>query len=336
MSNFRNATRTNFTIVDNAILERPDLSWRAKGLLIYLLSRPHDWRIYTKHLVSAFNFGRNPSGKEAVQSIIKELIETGYIIKDSTRNEAGRFEGISYLVFSEPQQNQGIQPKPAKPVSVKNDQSNRSKSPEWAKPSPDKPASVNPEPTNPPLLNTNLTKKEINKELTNQKKQVGCFIDSGKNEFFIESNLTDDQKSEIRQTIVDLMSQGIRVSNPASLFAEIEYTLLDKKTFTQTENVFARKLAAIRSVIANGRWTRPAGMRSSDGSSRTDSVIASLKTQIHKIRVDIYAVEQALLSDLAQNEYYRRAQEQALEPLQKKLQSLIDQVINAEAQRQAA
>lgn len=336
MSSFKNATRTNFTIVDNAILERPDLSWRAKGLLIYLLSRPNDWRIYTKHLVSAFNLGRNPSGKEAVQSIINELIETGYIIKDSTRNDAGRFEGISYLVFAEPQQNSDIQPQTAKPASVKNDQSNKSKSPERAKPVPVEPAPVAPEPVNPPLLNTNLTKKVINKELTNQKELVGCFRDSVKKETFIESSLSDKQKSEIRELINYLTKQGIKISNPTSLFAEIEYALLDKKTFTQAENVFARKLAAIRSVIASGRWTRPAGMRLSDGSSLTDSAIASLKTQIHKIRLDIYAVEQALLSDLAQNEYYRRAQEQALVPLQKKLQTLLDELIDSESQRQAA
>ena len=34
----------NFTIIRNDCLEDPNISWKAKGLLVYMASKPKDWQ----------------------------------------------------------------------------------------------------------------------------------------------------------------------------------------------------------------------------------------------------------------------------------------------------
>ena len=41
---------TNFTVVPNQILNDGRISFRAKGLLVYILSKPDHWRTTTSHL----------------------------------------------------------------------------------------------------------------------------------------------------------------------------------------------------------------------------------------------------------------------------------------------
>jgi hypothetical protein len=54
-------------------IEDEKLSWQARGLLVYLLSRPDDWEVEIQQLVSA-----SPDGKTVVQSCLRELAEHGY------------------------------------------------------------------------------------------------------------------------------------------------------------------------------------------------------------------------------------------------------------------
>lgn len=87
-----------FVQVDKRILENESLSWRAKGLLAYLLSRPPDWTVRTSDLIQ-----RSIDGRDAVYSILKELIQAGYICReDGKRSACGRFNSVNYLVFEEP------------------------------------------------------------------------------------------------------------------------------------------------------------------------------------------------------------------------------------------
>ena len=47
----RKRKKNGFTQVSNAMLEDTRLSWRAKGLLCYMLSRPDNWKINKTDLV---------------------------------------------------------------------------------------------------------------------------------------------------------------------------------------------------------------------------------------------------------------------------------------------
>jgi hypothetical protein len=67
---------TNFTVIPNQILNDSRLSLRAKGLLVYILSKPDHWRTSTAHLASI-----GPEGRQAIQSTLRELEHTGYVVR---------------------------------------------------------------------------------------------------------------------------------------------------------------------------------------------------------------------------------------------------------------
>lgn len=87
----------NFTILDNTGLRDKELSWKAKGLLAYLLHLPDDWQIYIEDLKN-----RSTDGKTAVSSGIKELIEKGYV-KRFRIHENGKFKRYDYEIYETPQ-----------------------------------------------------------------------------------------------------------------------------------------------------------------------------------------------------------------------------------------
>jgi len=91
--------RANFTILRNSTLEDTRLSWEARGMLAYLLSKPDNWVISTKHLITQSPKAR----KAAVLSILKELKDNGYLIEIQGRDaETGSFEQVNRIVFDTP------------------------------------------------------------------------------------------------------------------------------------------------------------------------------------------------------------------------------------------
>ncbi|MCP3940161.1 MAG: hypothetical protein GY710_01595 [Desulfobacteraceae bacterium] len=76
------------SLYSNIHLNDDRLSWKAKGLLIYLLSKPDDWQVYIKNLVK-----QSKDGMDSTYAGIKELIKAGYIIKTDIKDEKGIFRG---------------------------------------------------------------------------------------------------------------------------------------------------------------------------------------------------------------------------------------------------
>lgn len=87
---------SSYTIIDPYFLSDERLSWKAKGLLSYLLSKPANWRVYVSDLVK-----RSKDGKDAVYSALKELEAAGYIERHQTR-ENGRITGYETVVYERP------------------------------------------------------------------------------------------------------------------------------------------------------------------------------------------------------------------------------------------
>lgn len=85
----------NFTTVSNTLICNPHLSARAKGVLIYLLSRPADWDVYASEIERHFT-----DGIKSIYSILSELEEKGYIERDQSREESGRFSKNEWKVYS--------------------------------------------------------------------------------------------------------------------------------------------------------------------------------------------------------------------------------------------
>ena len=77
--------QNNFVMIDKGFLENPDLSWKSKGILAYLLSKPDDWKVIVGDLVK-----RAADGKTAVYNGLSELKKHGYYEKTPVRSGDGR------------------------------------------------------------------------------------------------------------------------------------------------------------------------------------------------------------------------------------------------------
>ena len=88
----RESRRERFTVVSNAALEDSRLSFQAKGLLVYLLSKPDGWRVSREHLATV---GTN--GISSVRAILTELEECGYLSRVRKAGEHGHFTWESII-----------------------------------------------------------------------------------------------------------------------------------------------------------------------------------------------------------------------------------------------
>lgn len=118
--------KTNFTVVDNGFINDPALSWRAKGILLYMMSKPAGWKYNPKGDM----LKRAKDGRDALYSGIKELINARYI---SRTRDSGGF--LTYHVFEDKDDNKihdymSLPTDPEKPDPEK---------PDPEKPDPEKP-----------------------------------------------------------------------------------------------------------------------------------------------------------------------------------------------------
>jgi hypothetical protein len=119
-----------FVMIDKSIFEDTSISWKAKGLMGYLLSRPDNWTVRMGDLAK-----RSKDGLSATRSTVDELIQAGYIIRTRENDDKGHFSWF-YEVHEIPQ------------------------APPPAEPSTGNPYMDNPSMENQPLTNTDLTKTE--------------------------------------------------------------------------------------------------------------------------------------------------------------------------------
>lgn len=86
-----------YILIDKNCLDNPELSWKSKGILCYLLSKPSNWQLNVDNICK-----HSPEGRTVVYSAIKELIEFGYIQKVEIRVK-GRFVRHDYVVYEKPE-----------------------------------------------------------------------------------------------------------------------------------------------------------------------------------------------------------------------------------------
>ena len=91
--------KTNFTQISNEVLLDQRLSFKARGILALLLSRPKDWKIYIDEIVER----SDADGKHSVRTGFKELKELGYLkLVKVWNDETGKFEGTVYQLCLKP------------------------------------------------------------------------------------------------------------------------------------------------------------------------------------------------------------------------------------------
>lgn len=86
-----------YVMVNKSFVNDESISWKAKGVLLYLLSKSDDWRIYETDIIK-----HATDGRDSVRSAIRELIKAGYIKREKVRDDKGRIVGSNYVVFEVP------------------------------------------------------------------------------------------------------------------------------------------------------------------------------------------------------------------------------------------
>lgn len=76
-----------YAVLAMAIVEDSRLSWKAKGIMAYLASRPQGWKINETDLIN-----RSTDGRDAVRAGLNELTEAGYLVRERQVNTEGRFD----------------------------------------------------------------------------------------------------------------------------------------------------------------------------------------------------------------------------------------------------
>ena len=87
---------SHFVIISNSVIRDQRLSWKARGLLAYLLSMPDNWTITKSHLKSV-----SRDGITVVDSTIKELEDAGYLRTWRYKKADGKFANGS-IVYDSP------------------------------------------------------------------------------------------------------------------------------------------------------------------------------------------------------------------------------------------
>lgn len=87
----------HFTVIANDVLRDERLSYRARGVLVSILSRPDNWRTDATMLAR-----EGVEGRDAILTALKELEEAGYILRKKMQDKRGRW-ATTTLVFDTPQ-----------------------------------------------------------------------------------------------------------------------------------------------------------------------------------------------------------------------------------------
>ena len=172
--------QSNFTILSNEILRDNRLSFRARGILVSVLSRPDNWRTSAESLAN-----ESKEGRGAILTALKELETLGYLERTKYQNEQGHWVSDS-LIYDKPKYG--------------------------------KPTSAEPTSDNPPVLKElykkNLEQVEITPSDTNAATIVAEYVDSYQH-YFAEKAPTRSI-GRIAKDAKQLLTEG---KNPELLIA---------------------------------------------------------------------------------------------------------------------
>lgn len=98
MSIIRVHKTNNFTVMSNTHFKEKGMSLKSKGLLSLMLSLPDDWNYSISGLVRL-----SKDGKDSVMTALAELEEFGYLTRHRTTDSKGKFSGVEYNIFEQPQ-----------------------------------------------------------------------------------------------------------------------------------------------------------------------------------------------------------------------------------------
>lgn len=100
MSILRKTQRVTFTTIENELLNDDRLSFRARGVAAFLMSKPDGWNIRQEFIVR-----QGTEGRDAIRTSMRELVEYGYAKIYKTQDEKGHWRTETrisdYPIFEE-------------------------------------------------------------------------------------------------------------------------------------------------------------------------------------------------------------------------------------------
>lgn len=101
MSVLKKSFQINFTQVPNFIINDKNVSLKAKGLYLYMVSKPDDWEFSLSGMELQLK-----ECKDSILSILDELIRFGYLTKIKRKNSDGTNAVNDYILHLEPETSQ--------------------------------------------------------------------------------------------------------------------------------------------------------------------------------------------------------------------------------------
>lgn len=173
---FRVEKTQNYTVMSNHHLQDGRLSWKAKGLLSYILSLPENWDYSAAGLAAA-----SREGVTAVRTALTELENCGYLLRQPLRGTDGKITDWQYTVYEQPREADPSAPEDDEPPEGAPDAAKPDAGsplvgfPQVDEPKAGKPEAEKPEAENLTQQNTNII--NTNKQNTNTTKDAGAAAD---------------------------------------------------------------------------------------------------------------------------------------------------------------
>lgn len=186
MKNWDNKLTGNFTTVPNVIVTDREMSAKAKGVLLYLASRPNDWQFYMEEICSNFT-----DGITAIKSAVKELEKNGYLTRERMfDSKTGQLRGYKWTLHMK-ETHQAENPTAGKP-------SGRETLPH-----------TNTDLTKTELTNTDLTKKKGSSVFVEKAKQLQDTVDLWNETYGTEVRITDKKRQQLNARLKNFTIEEI-------------------------------------------------------------------------------------------------------------------------------
>lgn len=148
-----NKDNNPFVMLDKTALNDSNLSWKAKGVHAFMMSKPDDWKFYMENIEKS-----SKDGRESLRSAFKELQEQGYLTRRPHQDSQGRLDGWETIVHEQPIERKQVHRKTGFPSDGETD---RRENRQTGEPTDGKPAATNNNLTNNDLTKNNNTKNEL-------------------------------------------------------------------------------------------------------------------------------------------------------------------------------
>jgi len=192
--------KENFTSIHNKLINDSRISLKAKGIMLYMLSKPENWKYNPKEIAK-----NSKDGLDSVYSGIKELIEAGYISR--TRHSDGT---VDYFVFEDVEENDIVD-------------FSKKENPNRENPNRENPNWENPNRENPDVYKRKNTTKEriiVNTELKKEtsKSDINDFINS------------QDKSEEYKELLFEFLKYRKKIRDTVKTTGPIKLLLKHFKT----------------------------------------------------------------------------------------------------------